>query len=390
MAEASAHVVDPLIPSVLLLTPWYGGSKGGVAVATETLAQSLTVVGASCVVIEVVGDGWIPRVRRGSGGEMIVTLCVRDPSDASTLLRRVAARLRAGVARVVVRAIVHFTGARVAHFHYAVPQYGIWQQICSSVGLKLVATFHGSATLAVPQTRAATAQLLAACGAVTTVSHALQEKLLEIFPDVAPITRVVHNAVPTGLMQHVTAMQPRDRDIDILFVGNLIPIKGVDVLLRALALVEGDVDPLRVTIVGDGSEQRALHALALDLGLSETIHFIGRQERDALPELYSRTRILAVPSRIEPFGLVVLEGQICGAAVIASAVGGILEIIIDRETGMLVPPEDPVALAEGIRALLTGHGVRDALARGGRIRATEVFSPSAMARRYAEVYRSVL
>lgn len=384
------------VPGVLLVTQWYGGTSNGVALVVESLAQSLRRAGIPVVVLELVGDGWRPRTRRGTAEEEILSLCIRDPGAAGALPRRIAAHARTAIAGVAMRRAIRRRALGVAHFHYGFVEYDVVRRIVERAHLPIVATFHGNdlgANMDDPPTRAAIERLVRAASVVTTVSDALGRRLIELFPFAASIARTIHNAVPAGFLHAVDARRSdRDpaRDIDVLFAGNLIPRKGVDVLLRALALARERRPTLNAVIAGHGTERAALESLAAQLALTDVVRFVGQQERDALVALFRRARVAAVPSRAEPFGLVLVEAMVCGAAVVASDVGGIPEIAAQTGGVTLVPPEDPAALASAIVALLDDPERRDRTAADARTRAVADFSPGTIRASYERAYRAAV
>ena len=392
-SRASAQMNSLSCPNVLLITPWYGGSGNGVAAVVESIAQTIPRLGAKCVVLQIVGDGWLPKAKRGGFGELVVSLCIRLRPKNGNLFRLAAAMLREAVAHVAVRYLVKRHHLQVAHFHYYMPSYTFVHRACKSVGLPRMATFHGSdltVNMQDVKARETTAVNLSECYPVTAVSDSLKATLLGLFPEVGPKARTVHNSVPASFLEQVEKTARAVRDIDVLFVGNLVERKGADVLVRAVKLVNDQIAGLRVVIAGGGAQLEALTALAKQLGVASVMEFLGRQDRIDLVPLYVRARILAVPSRTEPFGLVVVEGQICGAAVVASDVGGIPEIIADGATGKLVAPDDPDALAAAILNLLGDEAGRTRIASAASKSAAEGFSPLTVCSAYSDAYRDAL
>ncbi len=144
--------------------------------------------------------------------------------------------------------------------------------------------------------------------------------------------------------------------IRVLYVGRLSPEKGVDVLLRAWALLceswSGDNRPT-LTIVGEGSESEALEALADELGLSDSVRFLGALPRDAALAELSSASLLVFPSLwYETFGLTILEAATQGVPSVVTGIGGQSSLVQDGVTGRHVPPGDPAALAVVLRELL--------------------------------------
>lgn len=183
------------------------------------------------------------------------------------------------------------------------------------------------------------------------------------------IVRVVHNGVREIEFDPITA----DADAaGIVFVGELRMLKGVDVLLRALATLRETRPALRAVIVGDGPDRAGFTALAGELGLSEMVDFAGPMSaRDA----FARGKVVVVPSRAESLPYIVLEAAAAGMPLVATNVGGIPEIFGD-DAGALVLPADPAALANSIADALDGKAA-DRTARL-RQRISEKFTTMAM------------
>ena len=172
----------------------------------------------------------------------------------------------------------------------------------------------------------------------------------------------------------------------LLFVGRLRIRKGIEVLLEALARLAaaGPVPPL--LLAGEGEHRSALERRARELGLGDRqVRFLGRASAGQVRFLLEHARALVVPSTYEGMPLVVLEAMAAGLPVIASRVSGIPEVVVDGETGWLVPCEDPRALAGALEEALAD--VRTARARGeaGRRRVEERFRPAHAAARWEEL-----
>jgi len=174
----------------------------------------------------------------------------------------------------------------------------------------------------------------------------------------------------------------------LLCVGRLIPIKGHLVLLRAVAQARARVPELTLDVAGRGPLQPALKAYARELGLEEAVRFLGFVS--PVQEAIERAAIVVVPSIGEGFGMVALEAMERGRPVIASAVGGLPEIVADGETGIVVPPGDADALAEAIVTLAGDLERAAAMGRAGRGRALAEFPPGRCAERIEELYRAAL
>jgi glycosyltransferase involved in cell wall biosynthesis len=171
----------------------------------------------------------------------------------------------------------------------------------------------------------------------------------------------------------------------LLALGRLVPQKGLDVAVKALPAIRASHPRAVLLIAGDGPEREALEKHARELGVADALFLPGRAGNVA--ELLERAELLVHPSRWEGFGLVLLEAMLAARPIVATRVSSIPEIVVDGETGVLVPPDDAQALAEAAIRVLDDPG---SLGAAGRARALERFSADVMARRTAEVYSAAI
>jgi len=150
----------------------------------------------------------------------------------------------------------------------------------------------------------------------------------------------------------------------VLGVGRLEPQKGFDVLIDAVArLGHPDLD---VLIAGEGSRRETLEALARERGLASRIRFLGLVDRATCVALLRSAAVVACPSRFEGMPLLCIEALAAGRPIVASAVNGVPEIVRDGDTGVLVAPEDPVALAQALARILGSPAEAERLGQRGR------------------------
>jgi len=168
---------------------------------------------------------------------------------------------------------------------------------------------------------------------------------------------------------------PADKRM-LLFVGRVEPLKGIDSLLQAIAILRAQDPALGAALClaaigGEPDDDRAdetaemarLQELRRDLHIEDVVTFLGRKAQDTLPYYYSAAEVVVVPSHYESFGLVALEAMACGTPVVASETGGLAFLVRDGETGFHVPTGDPEALAERLRLLLHDDLLRERLGR---------------------------
>jgi glycosyltransferase involved in cell wall biosynthesis len=185
----------------------------------------------------------------------------------------------------------------------------------------------------------------------------------------------VSHYTPHGPVAPRTSGSRRPR---LLYVGRLVMRKGIGNAITALAeipdaelVIAGGPDPAELHL---DSEVKRLRRLAGRCGVSDRVRFLGRVDRSDLPELYrSADAVMCVPW-YEPFGLTAVEAMACGVPVVASAVGGLSDTVVDGVTGLHIPPRRPDLAAAAVRRLLADPGLRRRLGAAGRTRATERYA----------------
>jgi glycosyltransferase involved in cell wall biosynthesis len=194
---------------------------------------------------------------------------------------------------------------------------------------------------------------------------------------------VVHYGIEAGSEPPPLPGAPR-----LAIVGRLIPIKGHDVLLRAVARARERLPGLTLEIAGDGELEQELRATAIRLGLGDAVTFLGRVA--PVDPVLERAEVVVVPSFGEGFGMVALEAMERGRPVIASAVGGLPEIVDEGRTGLLVPPGDVEALVRAIAELADDPARAAGMGQAGRARALDGFSQERCTERIAVLYETAL
>ena len=203
----------------------------------------------------------------------------------------------------------------------------------------------------------------------------------------------------------VTLDARQQLDIDrnefiVLQLGRMVPRKGVDNVIRAAALLRQQHGvPVRLLVVGGNAEQpdpvgtpelgRLMH-LARELGIEQSVTFTGQRQREQLRYYYSAANVFVSTPWYEPFGITPVEAMACGTPVIGTAVGGIKTTVVDGETGYLVQPNDPQALAERLAWLSRHPHVAQRIGWAGMRRVYQHFTWHKVAARIAAVYESVL
>jgi glycosyltransferase involved in cell wall biosynthesis len=217
----------------------------------------------------------------------------------------------------------------------------------------------------------------------------LQEEHLSV-----PIVHI-HNCVDSEKIKVNKSKIEVKRDLKVIkdlpligTAGRLVPVKGLDYLLKATPLILGRLPRLKVLIVGEGPERNSLENLASRLGVDSQVIFTG--QRGDVYDLISAMDLFVLPSLSEGIPMVLLEALTLGVPVVASQVGGIPEVLVHGQTGFLVPPRDEKALAHACQYILEHRKEAQLLSDRGRKLIQDKFSAEVMAQKVVHLYRSLI
>ena len=194
----------------------------------------------------------------------------------------------------------------------------------------------------------------------------------------------------TSQQDHVASLRQQHGDQILLFVGRLRYYKGLHILLEALTLLP---QTARLIIVGIGPEEARLRQKAYELGVADRIIWAGEVDDHLLPDYYAAADVFVLPAhlRSEAFGIVQLEALAAGVPIVSTELGtGTSFVNQHGQTGFVVPPADPPALARAIHVLLENPTLRAFFAANGRARARSEFSPARMLDQIEHIYTNVL
>jgi glycosyltransferase involved in cell wall biosynthesis len=181
-----------------------------------------------------------------------------------------------------------------------------------------------------------------------------------------------------------------DHEKLVLYVGRLVPQKGIEYLIRATSRVSWRFPEAKFVIVGEGWMRGHLEWIAEQSGQRWRVNFTGFISDEDLAALTKSADVMVVPSVYEPFGIVALEGMAAGVPVVASQVGGLAEVVEHDRTGVWVHPRSPESIAWGIERVLSDGGYRDWLVKNAHEAVKNRFSWEAVARQTVDVYKRVL
>jgi glycosyltransferase involved in cell wall biosynthesis len=311
--------------------------------------------------------------------------------DARAMLAAIALPLRA----------VHRNWPfHVIHAHMVAPDGWAAARVAHALGVPAVATAHRADVLDLPSRspaiRAVVAEAVASLDAVVAVSRKMADAAEALAGPRRPVEVVPNGAdrnvfFPRAVEEARARLDlPRDERI-VSYVGKLVPRKGVDTLIEAMGiLAERDVPAPLLVVAGIGELRESMEARAAELGISGRIRFLGKIPHEDVPLAMAAGDVFVLPSLSEGLPTVVCEAMSCGRPVVATAVDGTPEIVRDGETGFLVPPRDPEALAGALARVLDDPALAARMSYRADVIAAERYTWEANARDMERIYSAVL
>lgn len=367
---------------ILHVTKRWPDARGGDAVVARNLVRRQREAGHRVTVL----TSNCPSIRHGA--DVLPFGLPIDDAD----LDRVNFRRLVSLVGLVLRSVVLLRRLRPDVVHVHAVDLGLAVSVAARfLRIPMVLTLHGTA-LGSPflssRKQRVEGRLIrsAGYGAVLSVTEAALDDLTALGP---PLTPEAVHYLPNGIVLDDFPAVPVPDAGPLLFVGRLEPVKGVDVLLRALALARGRGVDLDLRLAGSGSEEPRLRALAAELGINGNVEFLGGLDEQGVRAELAGCRGFVLPSRYEGFPLVLLEAWASGRAVVATQVGAVPRVCRDGVDALTVPADDADALAAALVRLDTDASLVARLAACGRNRVEELYSDERMADAVEEVYRDL-
>lgn len=302
---------------------------------------------------------------------------------------------------LALAAAMHGTAVRrkldLLHVHYAVPHAtSAWiaREMLRPAQIRVVTTLHGTDITLVgqdPSFHSITRFSILHSDGITAVSEYLRRETVERFDIPADSIEVIPNFVDLERYRrdlqgcHRSQLAPGGEKI-VIHISNFRPVKRVDDVVRVFARARRRV-PARLVLVGDGPARGLAQKVAEEEGVASHVVFLGKQS--SVAELLACADVLLLPSESEAFGLVALEAMACGVPVVATAVGGVPELVPHGVAGFLAPLGDVDAMADGVVELLADRDRWQAASDAARDVAAR-FSADQVVPRYEALYRRVL
>ncbi len=369
-------------------------SVGGSGIVATELAQALARRGHEVRLISTE-----PPVRMSHFQAGLAFHAVRTPGYP---LFREPQYLLSLASRIVEVTREH--GLDIIHAHYAIPHATaayLARQILAAGGEearspRIITTLHGTDVTLIgsdPSYLETAAFSIDQSDGVTTVSESLRDDTYRQLPVRAEI-EVIPNFLDCERHQRVADQQllERYRGSDpatrlVIHVSNFRPVKRTDVVVELFRRIRERM-PARLLLVGDGPDLPSACRRARNLGLAADVEALGEQE--LVVPLLSIADLFLLPSSEESFGVAALESMACGTPVVASRVGGLPEVMVNGESGMLCDPDDVAGMAAAAIHLLTDPALHRRIASGGAERVRERFCSEAVVPRYEAFYEAVL
>ena len=288
------------------------------------------------------------------------------------------------------RRAVHEFKPDVIHAHWWLPGGLVGAMVSKLMHTPLVITTHGTDVEQLRKTGWAKPLARFAFGQarVTTCgSNYLRERLVELNAADAERVRVIPMPVnPLFVSDGLRVDKIEGSTFTILTVARLTKQKNIDVLIEALEILRGRGAEARLQIAGDGDQREFLETKTRELQLDAFVEFLGARLQTELPALYAQCDAFALPSVREGMGLVLAEALLCGAPVIATNSGGVTDIVVENQTGLLFPERDAHALADALEKYARDAAYAKHLAQNGRVFVLDRFSPERVAAQFLQMY----
>jgi L-malate glycosyltransferase len=356
---------------ILLVVPW-DQKTGGVSSVVGNLAGYLQSQGHEVIFFHPGKTIFLRRKVTKQGFQGFELRLLLPFKQSHTVLSTIAFLI---LFPIILYQLIHLIVThqiQVINIHYPTECFSYFA-ICSRIlAIVLISSVHGADVFPGGKPRVKYSRairfLLSASARIVTPSQAYQNDFLSVFPDLKEKTIYIHNGINLAELNRCSRDTiEREQKQYILCIAAHNEKKGIDILLHATKRLQ-EVEPLlQIALVGDGPLRGQLEGLALSLGVHERVEFLGWKGRAQVAELLHGCEIFVLPSRSEPFGIVILEALACKKPVVATTVGGIPEIIENGKNGILVEPDNPDTLAEALIALLKNPALRQAIARNGQM-----------------------
>jgi glycosyltransferase involved in cell wall biosynthesis len=378
---------------VLLVVPW-DQDWGGVASVVGNLAKHLARNGHDVLFFNPSDTNGMCEKKTRWGFRGFKTR-LRTPFDPVRPLRSLISFVCffPWTAARVLR-LVRAQKIDIINIHYP-GEAGIYFALsCFLLRRKLVVSVHGADFFPDGNSQKIpllTRQVLRSAHAVVAPSQGFLNDVTQAAPEVRKKGRAIHNGIDMDEFHVRHAEHAAEITSEyVLCIAHQNKKKAIEVLINAFALIKERFSSLELVLVGDGPERPLLQELVKHLGLCERVRFVGFKNRADVAQFLLGCRLFALPSRSEPFGIVITEAMACKKAVVATRVGGIPEIIEDGKNGLLVSPDNAEEFATALISVLTHPEAARKMAEQGYLAVRERFTNEQMGKSYTGLFQRLL
>ncbi|GAB1723751.1 MAG: glycosyltransferase [Nitrospira sp. CR1.1] len=375
--------------NILLVTPWRPSLTGGISTVVARLTEEFKKKGHSVTIFVADRENRLCQIETLKDTP-VYGMYLRSPVSSNHPVRA-AIMYYLWFPLTVIQLVWLARRARLDAIviQYPLPAmyyFGIVKRICGGI---LLVTYQGNdahdLSLWNSREQRLVRSLLEKADIVLGVSQTLLSKVESVFKGIQLKRRqLLPNGAPLDVIEAVEggSVDPSLPTNYLLTAGHLIHRKGIDVVIASLREAKQRGMCLHLVVAGDGPERENLIRQSDELGVADQVTFLGNQTHEQVLRLMKSCLAFVLASRAEGMPLVIAEAMACGKAVIASNVDGVPEIVQDGITGILVPPDNPEALASGLTRLCMDSVLREMLARRGKEWACREYNWECIATRY--------
>lgn len=381
--------------NILFVTPFFSPQSGGVATYVQDIKRLLAARGHHVYVLRPGDSDVVTECSSGTGGD-VVELNLRAPWISTVPVRAVIAFLLYFIPTLWrLYRFVRRRNIQLVSLEYPMTYMLYFYVIRKWTGIPIVVGLHGSDVLLL-HTNDSVSQwlvrrIIRRADWILAHSVSLVRDAHDRVGNLGKNCSYLHYGVECARLrdaaERAMTIAPIPKGDYVLTVAKLYPRKGLDVLLRAIHVLKSSHCQYRFAIVGDGPEESRLKSMAAELGIDSMVLFLGDIKNDIVPALFKQCAFFALSSRVEPFGIVLLEAMTFGKAIVATTAGGIPEFIRDGHNGLLVAVEDSRALADSIDRLIRDKDLRERIGENGRMVVEEQYDYDKLVVRYEELFK---
>ncbi|MEM8857428.1 MAG: glycosyltransferase family 4 protein [Chloroflexota bacterium] len=312
------------------------------------------------------------------------------PVHTFNMIRPVFSKNLAGIvkARKGIVEVIREVQPDLVHMHTCGPEIFYFLQIFKNISTPTLTTIHNNySQIGIdPSEKTGFGKMLSKVDYITTVSQNSLDWLLSSRPDLESKSEALINGI--SFQEHDLQPLPWDPPI-VLYLGRIDEQKRIDLLLKSFQLTLPNVPNAKLRIVGDGTLLDEQIALASELGIQDSVEFLGRIDHSEVPDMLNQATVLVLSSDFEGLPIAALEAHQMGRPIVSTDVGGMGELVIHGETGLLVKKGDVVGFADALSSVLQNREMTESFGEAAKQHVKIKFSMEECAAKYNDIYRAL-